>query len=100
MRSYTGVTEDAALGRAARPDGTALFRQALLNRRAAAFAALVAALAAYYAGSGSLWNASLWWDVAWLAVVLIPAVFAVVWFLLPVLRGRAGSGWSRSRSPC
>ena len=55
---------------------------ALLDRRAAAFAALVAGLAAYYAGSESLWDASLWWDVAWLAVVLIPAVFAVVWFLL------------------
>jgi hypothetical protein len=37
----------------------------------------------YYAASDSLWDASLWWDVAWLAVVLIPAVFAVVWFLLP-----------------
>jgi hypothetical protein len=61
---------------------------ALLDRRAAAFAALVAALAAYYAGSGSLWDASLWWDVAWLAIVLIPAVFAVVWFLLPFRRAR------------
>jgi hypothetical protein len=56
---------------------------ALLTRRYAAFAALIAALAAYYAGSGRLWDASIWWDVAWLALVLIPAVFAVVWFLLP-----------------
>ena len=31
MRSYTGATEDAASGRAARPGGTALFRQALLT---------------------------------------------------------------------
>jgi hypothetical protein len=30
MRSYTGATEDAASGRAARPGGTAMFRQALL----------------------------------------------------------------------
>ena len=30
MRSYTGATEDAASGRAARPGGTASFRQALL----------------------------------------------------------------------
>jgi hypothetical protein len=61
---------------------------ALLDRRAAAFAALVAALATYYAASESLWNASLWWDVAWLAAVLIPAVFGVVWFLLPFWRAR------------
>src|SRR5262245_3009201 len=31
MRSYTGATEDAASGRAARPSGSALFRQALLS---------------------------------------------------------------------
>jgi hypothetical protein len=47
---------------------------------------LVAGLGAYYAGAESLWDASIWWDVAWLAVVLIPAVFAVVWFLLPFWR--------------
>ncbi len=58
----------------------------LLDRRAAAFAALVAGLATYYVASDSLWDASLWWDVAWLAVVLIPAVFGVVWFLLPFWR--------------
>jgi hypothetical protein len=61
---------------------------ALLDRRAAAFAALVAGLAAYYARSESLWDASLWWDVAWLALVLIPAVFLVTWFLLPFWRAR------------
>jgi hypothetical protein len=61
---------------------------ALLDRRAAAFAVLVAGLAAYYAGSESLWGASLWWDVAWLALALIPAVFAVVWFLLPFWNAR------------
>jgi hypothetical protein len=60
----------------------------LLDRRAAAFAALVAGLGAYYVASDSLWDASLWWDVAWLAVVLIPAVFAVVWFLLPFWSAR------------
>jgi hypothetical protein len=53
-----------------------------------AFAALVVALGAYYAGSDELWNAGLWWDVAWLALVLIPAVFAVVWFLLPFWSSR------------
>jgi hypothetical protein len=61
----------------------------LLSLRYVAFAALAAALAAYYAGSEELWNASLWWDVAWLTLVLLPAVFAVVWFLLPFWRSRA-----------
>jgi len=60
----------------------------LLRLRFAAFAALAGALAAYYAGSESLWNATLWWDVAWLTLVLLPAVFAVVWFLLPFWRSR------------
>jgi hypothetical protein len=60
----------------------------LLRLRYAAFAALAGALAAYYASSESLWNATLWWDVAWLTLVLLPAVFAVVWFLLPFWRWR------------
>lgn len=60
----------------------------VLDRRAAGFAALVAGLATYYVASDSLWDASLWWDVAWLAVVLIPAVFGVVWFLLPFWQAR------------
>jgi hypothetical protein len=60
----------------------------LLDRRYVGFAALVAALAAYYAWSESLWSASTWWDVAWLALVVIPAVFGVVWFLLPFLHAR------------
>jgi hypothetical protein len=34
MRSYTGASEDAASGRAARPGGTAMFRQALLSGQA------------------------------------------------------------------
>ena len=60
----------------------------VLTPRYAAFAALVVALAAYYAASESLWNASLWWDVVWLAAVVIPAVFGVVWFLLPFWHAR------------
>jgi hypothetical protein len=59
---------------------------ALLDRRYAGCAALAAGLAAYYAWSESLWDASTWWDVAWLALVVIPAVFGVVWFLLPFMR--------------
>jgi hypothetical protein len=51
-------------------------------------AALVGALAAYYAVSRSLWNASTWWDVAFLAFVLIPTVFALVYVALPLQRAR------------
>ena len=61
---------------------------ALLRPRYVVFAALLAALGAYYAWSEELWNGSLWWDVAWLTLVLLPAVFAVVWFLLPFWRAR------------
>lgn len=61
----------------------------LLDRRAAGFAALLAGLAVYYAGSDRLWDASTWWDVAWLALVIIPAVFGLVWFLLPFRQAKA-----------
>jgi hypothetical protein len=61
---------------------------ALLSRRWAALAALAAALAAYYAVSQSLWNASTWPDVAFLAVVLIPAVFGLVYVALPLFGAR------------
>ena len=30
----------------------------------------------------------MWWDVAFLAFVLIPAVFALVWLVLPLRRAR------------
>ena len=42
------------------------------------------ALALYYAFHDGLWNASTWWDIAFIALVLIPACFALVWFLLPL----------------
>jgi hypothetical protein len=51
--------------------------------RVAAFLALGGALAAYYATSESWWTASTWWDVGFLAFVLIPAVFGLVYFVLP-----------------
>ena len=54
------------------------------RRRAVAFVALTAILACYYAWSSSLWNASTWWDVAWLALVLVPAVFGLVYLALPI----------------
>lgn len=53
---------------------------------AARLAALLAVIALYTAGAGLLWNASLWWDVAWLVLVLFPATFAVAWLALPYAR--------------
>lgn len=62
---------------------------ALLSpRRAVALGALLAVLGAYTAGAGALWNAGLWWDVAWLGLVLFPATFAFVWLVLPAADAR------------
>jgi hypothetical protein len=52
--------------------------------RAILFAVDAGLLAAYYSLSSSLWEASTWWDVAFIALVLIPAVFLLVWLLLPL----------------
>jgi hypothetical protein len=41
-------------------------------------------LGLYYAYSSSLWNASTWWDVAWISLVLVPAVFSFVYLALPL----------------
>jgi len=51
--------------------------------RLLALAGLVVGVAVYTAAGGHLWNTSLWWDVAFLAFVVIPAVFAIVWLVLP-----------------
>jgi hypothetical protein len=51
--------------------------------RAASVLILGVALALYYAFHDRLWNASTWWDIAFLSLVLIPACFALVWFALP-----------------
>lgn len=56
--------------------------------RAAALLVVVAALAAYDAGHARLWNASNWWDVAFIALVLIPATFSLVWIVLPLRTAR------------
>jgi hypothetical protein len=60
----------------------------LAARRLLALAALAAALAAYYAWHESLPNLTLWWDIALLAFVVMPAVFATVWLLLPLWSAR------------
>ena len=54
------------------------------GRRFAGFAVLLAALATYYAVADLLWDGSTWWDVAFLAFGLFPAVFGLVWLALPV----------------
>jgi hypothetical protein len=56
--------------------------------RALALATLAALLAVYYAASATLWHASTWWDVAFLAFALVPAVFALVLLVLPLWRAR------------
>ena len=56
----------------------------LTRRRLAALGVVAAVLAAYFAGHESLPNLSLWWDVAFIAVLVIPACFAPVWLLLPL----------------
>ncbi len=49
---------------------------------------LAAAVGAYYAWSESLWDASIWWDVAFLSTCLIPAVFGLVCLALALRRSR------------
>jgi hypothetical protein len=57
--------------------------------RASALLALVAALAAYDSLHERLWRASsIWWDVLFISVVVIPASFALVWLVLPLRKAR------------
>jgi hypothetical protein len=61
------------------------------TRRLVALGTLAVALAAYFALHESLPNIPLWWDIALLSFVLIPAVFATVYVLLPFWNAR-GAG--------
>jgi hypothetical protein len=54
--------------------------------RVAAFVILVAALAGYYAAHDELVDLSKWWDIAFLAFCLIPAIFGLVYLALPFRR--------------
>ena len=49
---------------------------------------VVGALAAYDTLHEHFWSASDWWDVAFIAAVLIPLTFAVVWLVLPLRLAR------------
>jgi hypothetical protein len=51
--------------------------------RLAALLALAALLVVYDEVAPHLWHATVWWDVAWISCVLIPAVFALVLIALP-----------------
>jgi hypothetical protein len=59
---------------------------ALLSARVAGFAALALVVGVYY-GTHQWWfELSLWPALAWICLLLIPAVFGLVWFLLPLWR--------------
>jgi hypothetical protein len=49
-----------------------------------ALAVLVVVLAVYFAAHVSLPNLTLWWDIAVLSLLVMPAVFALVLLLLPL----------------
>jgi hypothetical protein len=59
-----------------------------LGWRTAAFVALAAVVGVYYAFSESLWTSTDWWDTAFIGILLIPAVLALVAFVLPAWRMR------------
>jgi len=61
----------------------------LSRERWAGLAALTAALGAYTAGAGRLWEGGLWPDVLFIGLVLIPATLGLIWLALP-LAGRRG----------
>ena len=59
---------------------------AVLGARARAFALLGLSLGAYYAFTDDLADLTTRWELAFLALCLIPAVFALVWLVLPARR--------------
>jgi hypothetical protein len=60
----------------------------LSRQRIAAVVAVSIVLALYFAFHKSLPDLSLWWDVAFIAFLVIPAVFAPVGLLLPLYNAR------------
>ena len=56
--------------------------------RALALAGLTTAVAVYTAGAGHLWEAGLWPDVLFLALVVFPATLGLIWLLLPLALAR------------
>jgi hypothetical protein len=62
---------------------------AVLTPRVAAFVALAAVVGVYYGGHEWLFDLPLWEDIAFLGFVLIPAVFGLVYLVLPLWRAPA-----------
>jgi hypothetical protein len=60
----------------------------LERRRAVAFVALAGAVTAYYYSANSIPQISIWWEVALLAGVLMPAVFLFDLLVLPLADAR------------
>ena len=60
----------------------------LSSSRAAALVILAIYLGAYYAEAESLPSFSLWWDIAIISLLVIPPVFALVYFALPLRTAR------------
>jgi hypothetical protein len=50
--------------------------------------ALLGVLAVYYAFAASLPHMTLWWEIVFLGVVLIPAIFGITWLALPLWRAK------------
>ena len=57
-------------------------------RRSAALLGVFAVLFAYDEVAQHLWRQGVWWDVAWIAIVLMPATFGLVLIALPLSRSR------------
>jgi hypothetical protein len=68
--------------------GAAAVLELLGRRRLVAFLVLAVVLAAYFAFHEHLPDLSLWWDVFFIAALLMPAVFGTVGLLLPLWRLR------------
>jgi len=60
----------------------------LRGARPAAGLGLLVLLLVYYEVAPDLWHASVWWDVAWIGAVLMPAVFGLVLIALPLREAR------------
>jgi hypothetical protein len=60
----------------------------LRGARPVAGVGLFTLLVVYYEVAPHLWNTSVWWDVAWIGAVLMPAVFGLVLFALPLRQER------------
>jgi hypothetical protein len=61
---------------------------AVLGPRVGAFALLAVALGLYYAFTEDLVELSKWWELAFIALCLIPAVFGLVYLVLPYRRAK------------